>query len=101
MPAEKAFQRGVIDLARLLGWSVFYVRDSRGSPSGWPDLVLVKGPRLLYRELKTDTGRLSRDQLDWGRLLTAAGADYAVWRPSGWELIESTLKGQLALEAVP
>ncbi len=32
---EKGFQAACVELARILQWRVFFVRDSRGSPSGW------------------------------------------------------------------
>ena len=95
--AEKRFQAAIVQLAGLLGWRVFYVRDSRGSPGGWPDLTLCKCERLLVRELKTTTGRLSREQAEWGRALTAAGVDWRVWTPADWPTIEATLKGQLEI----
>jgi hypothetical protein len=95
---EKGFQQSVIQLARLLGWRVHFVRNSIGSPGGWPDLTLCKD-RLIFRELKTDRGRLTLEQEEWGDLLTRAGLDWAVWRPSDWPRIEATLKGQLELEA--
>jgi hypothetical protein len=95
-PREKGFQAGVVHLARLLGWRCFYVRDSRGSPSGWPDLVLAKSETVLFRELKAG-GTLTADQADWGEALVAAGLDWQVWTPSDWPTIEATLKGQLEL----
>jgi hypothetical protein len=36
----------------------------------------------MFRELKTERGRLSDDQRTWLRALTAAGIDAAVWRPA-------------------
>ncbi|HEX3331227.1 MAG TPA: VRR-NUC domain-containing protein [Gaiellales bacterium] len=95
---EKGVQASVVHLARLLGWAVFYVRDSRGSPAGWPDLVLIRDDRLLFRELKTDRGRLSPDQQRCRERLEKTGADVGVWRPADWWTIEATLKGQLDLE---
>jgi hypothetical protein len=95
--SEGTFQAGVVELGRLLGWRCFYIRDSRGSPPGWPDLVLVKGDRALFRELKAAGGRLSAEQRDWGAALSAAGLDYAVWTPDSWDAITATLKGQLVL----
>ena len=93
---EKSFQASVVQLARLLGWRVFYVRNSRGSPGGWPDLVMAKD-RVLYRELKVD-GRLTAEQAEWGDVLTRAGCDWRVWTPDDWPEIEAELKGQLALQ---
>jgi hypothetical protein len=96
---EKAFQASVVQLATLLGWRVWYCTNSKGSPHGWPDLTLCKD-RLIFRELKTDTGRLTSEQQAWGDVLTRAGCDWSVWRPSMWSEIESTLKGQLPIEGM-
>lgn len=67
-------------LCQLLGIRWYHTNDSRRSPSGWPDLVLC-GRGVLYRELKSEDGRLSPAQRQWGSWLTAAGCDWAVWRP--------------------
>ena len=96
---EKGFQQAVVDLSRLLGWRVFYVRDSRGSPSGWPDLTLCRDGVLLFRELKV-TARLTIEQEEWGDLLTRAGCSWRVWRPAMWPEIEATLKGQIEIGGV-
>jgi hypothetical protein len=52
---------------------------------------------LIFRELKSPTGRLSSEQDAWGDLLTRAGCDWQVWRPSDWAVIEQTLRGQLEI----
>lgn len=93
---EKAFQSNVVDAARKLGWMVhhsrtarilrkdgtaFYATPLQGDP-GFPDLVLVKGKRILWRELKTEQGTLTDEQHEWQVRLLWAGADYAIWRPS-------------------
>lgn len=55
-------------------------RSDRSEP-GFPDSVIV-GPRgVLFRELKSDTGRPSAEQTTWLRQLQAAGADADVWTP--------------------
>ncbi|HEX3331846.1 MAG TPA: VRR-NUC domain-containing protein [Gaiellales bacterium] len=97
--SEKAFQQSVIQLARLTRWRVFYDTEPVGSPPGWPDLTLCRDGVLLFRELKTDTGRLSPEQRRWEDDLQACGMDVSVWRPRDWPVIEATLKGQLHLEA--
>jgi hypothetical protein len=94
--SEAAFMRQVIQLAVLYGWLPYHTFDSRRSQPGFPDVVLVHRKRglCLYRELKSDTGRLSPAQQDWLAALTAAGQDAAVWRPSQWPAIQALLTGQ-------
>ena len=78
---EKQFQAKIIEVAKLFGWHYYHPYDSRRSPPGFPDLVLVKD-RVLFRELKTEKGRLTAYQIAWGKRLMDAGSDFAVWRPS-------------------
>lgn len=84
--SEKAFQSQVVDAAKALGWLVYHTHDSRRSEPGFPDLVLVHETRkqILYRELKTQTGRTSPDQKKWLGVLSAVGSDAGVWRPEDW-----------------
>jgi len=89
---ESVFQRQVISLARLLGWAVFFTLRSKGSPPGWPDLVLIKPPHILFRELKSDSGRLNTYQLNTLAMLAQCDMDAAVWRPRDWARIERELR---------
>ena len=59
---------------------------------GFPDLVLLQGRDVLWRELKTDKGRVSEAQAAWGAALIDAGEDWAVWRPKDWPAIEMQLR---------
>lgn len=47
--------------------------------AGWPDLTLI-GTKILYREIKTDTGRVSKSQEHIGAAIEWAESDWAVWR---------------------
>lgn len=91
---ERDFQAKVLELAKLTGWFVYHTFDSRRSEPGFPDLVLVhpRQGRVLFRELKTDTGQLSLHQVKWLQALKDAGADAEVWRPVQWPGIVKTLK---------
>ena len=116
---ERDFQRSVTDLAELLGWLWVHPRAGRTIDSwrtpmsgplgqGWPDLVLIHPVRrrLLFVELKTDTGKLTAHQervLELLRRLTIEPVEQAfagplarvevhVWRPKDWSLIEATLR---------
>lgn len=99
--SEAAFQRLVCDVAGWLGWEHHHHLVSKGSGPGWPDLVLARrtGPnpgeaRVIFRELKTERGAASVEQLRWGAYLLAAGLDWAIWRPSNWGEILDTLGGR-------
>jgi hypothetical protein len=74
----------VRQLARLCGWRCYHTHDSRRSEPGFPDLVLVHAghSRLVFAELKTESGRLSAKQRAWLADLTAVGAEAHVWRPA-------------------
>lgn len=82
---ENQFQSAVIELAKFHGYRLIYhTHDSRKSEAGWPDLVLanvVRG-RVLIRELKTATGKVSPAQLKWLTALQSAGINAGVWRPA-------------------
>ena len=78
--SEQALQQVIVQWARSLGIEWYHTRDSRGSRKGFPDLVLV-GSRVLYRELKTQVGKLTAEQERWGARLRRAGASWDVWRP--------------------
>src|SRR5437763_8067393 len=80
---ERELQQLVADLCGWLGLLHVHVHYSVGMVKGWPDSVIV-GKRVLYRELKSEYGRLSAEQRDVGDRLRAAGADWAVWRPRDW-----------------
>lgn len=79
---ERALQQRIIDTATALKWRSFHVFDSRRSEPGWPDLVLLRPPRLLFVELKSEKGRLTPEQQRWLDLLAQVpGVETAVWRP--------------------
>lgn len=57
-------------------------KDSRRDTSaGWPDLVVVGPGGIIFRELKSDQGRLQVPQRRAGSLIERAGGNWAVWRP--------------------
>ncbi len=89
--SETAFQDSVTDLAKLRGWKWYHTHDSRRSQSGWPDLVLIRPPRLLIRELKREGENPTEEQAWWLEALRRCGIDVGVWRPSDWPEIEVSL----------
>lgn len=90
--SEKDFMASVVDLARLQDWLVYYIRDSRRSPAGYPDLTLVRPPRVLYVECKSKRGTLDMMQKVWvDALHQCQGVETYVWRPNDWDWIEKVL----------
>lgn len=100
---EADFTRGVLDLARILGWRSAHFRAARtqrgwrtpvqGDGRGWPDLVLVRPPRVVVAELKADSGRVSHDQAAWlAYLERCPGVEVFVWRPADLDGIAQVLR---------
>jgi hypothetical protein len=86
----------VREAASLTGWLTYHTFDSRRSASGFPDLILCRGARLVAAELKGPTGRVTREQAMWLDALDAAGVECFVWRPSDWPEIEAVLARRAA-----
>ena len=80
-PTEKAFQAWVLQLARTHNWAAYHTYNSQRSEPGFPDLVLAKDARLIFAELKTNTGKVSPRQEHWLRLLAMTSAEVYLWRP--------------------
>ena len=110
---ERSFQTAVIDLARRLGWLVGHHHDSRRQiapgkyvgdrdAAGIPDLILVRGNRVVFAELKAERGRIRPEQHTWLDALRAVESDAAgrvlvrVWTPGSWDEIERLLAGGAA-----
>jgi nucleotide-binding universal stress UspA family protein len=111
---EKHFMADVVKLAKRLGWRVYHTHNSRRSEPGFPDLVLARpkiitGPyamsaaRVIFAELKTETGKVEPAQQEWLDVLQAVAenagnngrnVEVYLWRPSMWPEIERVLKGE-------
>ena len=93
---EAEFQAQIVELAEAQNWLVYHTHDSRRSQPGFPDLVLVRGGRLLFMEVKAEKGKLSPAQLNW--MVMLKGARYvhaATVRPSDWDEVERLLQGRM------
>jgi hypothetical protein len=90
---EKQFQAQVVEMAKWLGWDVFYDTQPKGSVKGWPDLTLMRPPRLVFAELKSAVGRFTKPQRYWlDHLRQCGGVEVYEWRPADWPQIEEVLK---------
>lgn len=94
-PTEERFQATLIKTARALGWEAYHTHNSQGSVEGFPDLVLVKGPRLIFAELKGKGGKYSAAQNRWLQLLAATPNEVYRWTAKDWDEIEAVLRGKV------
>lgn len=89
---ERQFQQRITDLCDVLGLAWYHTHDSRRSPSGFPDLVIV-GKRTIFVELKSEKGRITPAQRGWLQNLKESGEWTALWRPSDWDAVKQVLGG--------
>jgi hypothetical protein len=64
-PSEKLFRQRIYDLARRLGWMVYWTWNSRHSPPGFPDIIAVRDGHVVVAELKVGRNRCTSEQLAW------------------------------------
>lgn len=93
---ESQFLQQIRDLAKLTGWETYHTHNSQRSEPGFPDLVLGSAvqKRVLFIELKTAVGRVSKHQQKWLDLLALCGQEAAVWRPADLPEIAKILRGR-------
>lgn len=99
--SEKEFEGQVKELALRFGWRYYHTWRSIHSPAGFPDCVLVRPPRLVFAELKSEVGEVSPAQEEW--LADLREIEFAwdnpdspvevyLWRPSDFEQIAEVLR---------
>lgn len=93
--AEERLLLNIIEFSAWHGWRSIHFRPLRAvrgwrtpiqgkGARGWPDLVLLRPPRLLFVELKAHRGTLDECQVQWLAELVACGAEVYVWTPTDW-----------------
>src|SRR5438132_4550516 len=89
--SEKDWQRRVLDCARLFNWRFAHFRPARTTKGwrtalegdrGFPDCVFVKPPRIIFAELKSDSGKATVDQVLWLEDLKSSGVESYCLRPT-------------------
>lgn len=117
-PAERALRAlteddwrdSVLDYAESFGWSVAYFRAGRtaygwrtpvgADGKGWPDLTLVR-ERIVFAELKRETGELEPEQTEWRDRILAAGGEWYLWRPRDADRVLEVLRRRSPGGAAP
>ena len=99
---EGAFLGRLRRLALDHGWLAYHTHDSRKSEMGFPDLCLARAAsatsqgrqgRLIFAELKSQQGKVTREQAVWLDVLrhTVPGIEVYLWRPSDFNNIVQIL----------
>lgn len=101
---EAQFEAQVEQLASHYGWAWIHIAPAmndrgywrtpiRGDLGrGWPDLMLVKGSRVIFAELKANGKYATSEQKGVLALLShIPGAEVYVWHPHQWEEIAARL----------
>src|SRR5262249_55476538 len=99
---EAAFTRQVLEMAAAFGWMSLHIRPARtrrgwrtpvqGHGKGFPDLLLLRGARLLVAELKPGRRRPTPEQAAWLTAFGLAGVEWYVWNEKSWDEIERVLR---------
>ena len=90
--SEADFLTWITGLARVKGWLYYHTWRSIHSPAGYPDLCLVKPPRIIFCELKTNTGKITDKQWEWIETLAECPQlEVYLFRPMDKDRIETII----------
>ena len=89
----------VRDCARQASYRLYHTWLSKFSEAGFPDLVMVRGQRIIWAELKGHHGKASHQQREWLTDLRAVdpdgrGRDVYLWYPYHMDAIPLVMFGQ-------
>ena len=86
---EKTVMAQLLQVARLRGWITYHTHDSRRSPEGFPDLIVVRpepGRGDVYAwELKSARGKPTMAQQLWLSALDGKCISASMVRPADFE----------------
>lgn len=93
--SEKELQGACLEALSWQGWFVYHTYDSRRSQRGFPDVVAVKGSRLLFVEFKSEKGKVRPEQVEWLDALAYAHDDVYLVRPSLYDAFLQVMTGNV------
>ncbi len=74
------FQYSIVDLAQRLGYEfIYHTWNSRNSPAGFPDLILLREGRMIVAELKIPPDTLKPEQYFWLLEFLTVTEDVYLW----------------------
>jgi hypothetical protein len=92
---EAELTTAVLELLDVLGFRAMHTRPARTAHGwrtplqgptavGFPDIVALKGTRLVVAELKVGRNQVTPAQQAWLDAFSAAGAEVFAWRDNDW-----------------
>lgn len=94
--SEAQLYIAVTDALGWRGWRWMHIGRSdhallNDAGAGWPDIVALRGRRLLVVELKSHSGSYEPGQIEWLDAFRAAGAETLTLRPEGLDAFLSEI----------
>ncbi len=90
---ERELQNEVAQLAKVNHWMAYHTWRSDHSAAGFPDLVLLRGERLIFAELKAKGNVPTEAQMGWLIALQATKkVETYLWYPYDRDEIERILR---------
>lgn len=102
---ERAVQKAVEDMLTLYGWKWFHAPDNKPSAaghvqkiiSGFPDIIAVRGTRIVVIENKKELEHPREDQEAWLLAFKRTGkVETHIIRPSTMRFLQEQLKPEWA-----
>jgi hypothetical protein len=79
-------------MAETRKWRWWHDMDSRRNKAGLPDLLMVRGNRLVFAELKRRGGKVSQAQQEWlDELERCTSVEAHVWFPDDFDRAREVL----------
>jgi hypothetical protein len=93
--SERAFMQAIRRVAVREGWKAYHTYTSKRSEPGFPDLVLIKPPVVLFSEVKRHGAQPTLDQQRWLEALQCCTqVETYLWFPEDMAAITARLQGE-------
>ena len=76
--SENEIKKLTKDYLNIRGWYHFHILQGMGAFKGIPDIIAIKGGRVLFIECKTIKGRQSDHQIEFQRNIEYQGGEYVL-----------------------
>ena len=89
---ERHMQSALEEHLRATGWRFYHAWNSQHSAPGFPDVLALRGDRILVAEIKGPKTRVTSEQREWLDAFTLAGVEAHLWRlPADWARVGEVL----------